>query len=59
MKTGRVTTLLSAAPDDTSVGKLMPLGRPHGVYVHADGTLYIADSYNHRILAAKKAQSPR
>jgi DNA-binding beta-propeller fold protein YncE len=26
------------------------LNQPHGVYVHADGTLYIADSSNHRIL---------
>ena len=58
VKTGRVVTLLSAAPDETSHGKLMPLGRPHGVYVHSDGTLYIADSYNHRILAAKKAPKP-
>ncbi len=22
---------------------------PHGVYVHRDGTLYIVDSYNHRV----------
>ena len=26
------------------------LARPHGVYVHASGTLYITDSYNDRIL---------
>lgn len=26
------------------------LARPHGVYVSPDGTLYIADSYNHRVL---------
>ncbi|MBI5691315.1 MAG: hypothetical protein HZC55_14620 [Verrucomicrobia bacterium] len=26
------------------------LNRPHGVTVHRDGTLYITDSYNHRIL---------
>jgi DNA-binding beta-propeller fold protein YncE len=26
------------------------LARPHGVTVHRDGTLYITDSYNHRIL---------
>lgn len=26
------------------------LSRPHGVYVHADGALYIADSGNHRVL---------
>jgi sugar lactone lactonase YvrE len=26
------------------------LARPHGVTVHRDGTLYITDTYNHRIL---------
>jgi DNA-binding beta-propeller fold protein YncE len=26
------------------------LNRPHGVYVHPSGALYISDSYNHRIL---------
>jgi glucose/arabinose dehydrogenase len=26
------------------------LNRPHGVYVHTDGTIYIVDSYNGRIL---------
>ncbi|MST01315.1 MAG: hypothetical protein EXS29_08410, partial [Pedosphaera sp.] len=26
------------------------LNRPHGVFVAADGTLYITDSYNHRVL---------
>lgn len=26
------------------------LARPHGVTIHRDGTLYITDSYNHRIL---------
>jgi sugar lactone lactonase YvrE len=26
------------------------LNQPHGVYVHRDGTLYIADSSNHRVL---------
>ena len=26
------------------------LNRPHGVYVHTSGALYITDSYNHRIL---------
>lgn len=26
------------------------LARPHGVYVHTDGTIYIVDSYNNRVL---------
>jgi glucose/arabinose dehydrogenase len=26
------------------------LNRPHGVTVHRDGTLYITDSYNNRVL---------
>jgi len=26
------------------------LNRPHGVFVHPSGVLYITDSYNHRIL---------
>ena len=26
------------------------LNRPHGVYVHTDGTIYIVDSYNGRVL---------
>lgn len=30
------------------------LARPHGVTVHRDGTLYITDSYNHRILKIVK-----
>jgi sugar lactone lactonase YvrE len=29
------------------------LNRPHGVYAHSDGYLYITDSYNHRILRMK------
>lgn len=28
----------------------LELNQPHGVYVHQDGTLYIADSSNHRVL---------
>ncbi len=30
------------------------LARPHGVTVHRDGTLYITDSYNNRILRIEK-----
>jgi len=40
-KTGNLTTLA-----------IKNLARPHGLAVHADGTLYIADSYNNRVLKA-------
>lgn len=30
------------------------LNQPHGVYVHQDGTLYISDSSNHRVLKIVK-----
>jgi len=30
------------------------LSQPHGVYVHNDGTLYISDSSNHRVLKIAK-----
>ncbi|MFA6546156.1 MAG: hypothetical protein WCS99_17180, partial [Limisphaerales bacterium] len=30
------------------------LARPHGVTVHRDGTLYITDSYNNRVLRIEK-----
>jgi hypothetical protein len=26
------------------------LNRPHGVFAHPSGALYISDSYNHRVL---------
>jgi streptogramin lyase len=41
-------------PKDNTVHLLAAhLKRPHGVYAHTDGTLYIADSENHRILRVK------
>ena len=30
------------------------LNQPHGVYVHQDGSLYISDSSNHRVLRVEK-----
>jgi len=30
------------------------LNQPHGVYIHKDGTLYISDSSNHRVLKIAK-----
>jgi hypothetical protein len=32
----------------------MELNRPHGVFVDAQGTRYIADSANHRVLKLQK-----
>ncbi|MGE3806058.1 MAG: hypothetical protein AB7K24_15415 [Gemmataceae bacterium] len=42
--TGKKGTELSADPLKTQ------LNQPHGVFVHPDGTLYIVDSSNHRVL---------
>jgi sugar lactone lactonase YvrE len=42
--TKSMTTILDHGPGQTS------LNRPHGVWVTPDGTLYICDSYNDRIL---------
>lgn len=39
-----LTTILDAGPDGS------PLNRPHGVWVTADGTLYVCDSWNDRVL---------
>jgi sugar lactone lactonase YvrE len=30
------------------------LSQPHGIYVHADGTIYISDSSNHRVVKIEK-----
>jgi sugar lactone lactonase YvrE len=43
--TGKVGTAGLGGPPELS-----ELHRPHGVTVHRDGTLYITDSYNNRIL---------
>lgn len=37
-----------AAPEATDLDK------PHGVFMHPDGTIYIADSDNHRVLKIRK-----
>ncbi|OHE79963.1 MAG: hypothetical protein A2107_07905 [Verrucomicrobia bacterium GWF2_62_7] len=42
--TDRKGTALNADPLKTE------LARPHGVYVHTDGVIYIVDSYNSRVL---------
>ncbi len=43
-------------PKDNSVHALAEgLKRPHGVFAHSDGMLYIGDSENHRVLRIKLA----
>ena len=43
VKTGETSTI-------AGTGVKGPLNRPHGVWMHPSGWLYITDSYNHRIL---------
>jgi sugar lactone lactonase YvrE len=45
------TGLLSTLP-------ITGLARPHGVTVTADGTLYVVDSYNHRVLRCRHRDEP-
>ncbi len=53
-QTGETTTIMGTgeAGDGMDTSDLLKtqLNRPHGVYVSADGALYVSDSYNHRIL---------
>lgn len=44
-------TLYTHGPPLVGKAEPQPLGRPHAVYVHPDGSLYIADSFgNNRVL---------
>ena len=48
-----VTDWTGALGSSTTVGsppEQVELNQPHGVTVHADGTLYIVDSMNDRVL---------
>lgn len=57
IKTGKTTTIAGTGEKGDRVDAANPLqtllNRPHGVFVRKDGTLYITDSYNHRILKVK------
>lgn len=56
--TGVITRLVGTGKKGAhGVGGLpleIELNQPHGVYVHQDGTLYITDSSNHRVLKIAK-----
>jgi sugar lactone lactonase YvrE len=53
-KTGTTVTILGTGQSGKEIITGDPLktqvNRPHGVFVHPSGALYISDSYNHRIL---------
>ncbi|MBL8294076.1 MAG: hypothetical protein JNN08_19690 [Bryobacterales bacterium] len=57
IKTGKTTTVAGTGEKGDRIDAANPrqtlLNRPHGVFVHKDGTLYITDSYNHRILKVR------
>jgi sugar lactone lactonase YvrE len=54
-KTQTLTTLYTHGPPLRGKTEPEPLGRPHAVYVHADGSLYIADSFkNNRVLKVER-----
>lgn len=54
VKTGKTTTIVGTGEAGLTIDAANPLKtqvrRPHGVYVHHDGALYVTDSYNHRVL---------
>ena len=53
-KTGKTVTIAGTGQSGKEIVSGEPLktqvNRPHGVFVHPSGALYISDSYNHRIL---------
>jgi sugar lactone lactonase YvrE len=53
-KTGKTVTIAGIGQPGKEIVSGEPLKtqvhRPHGVFVHPSGALYISDSYNHRIL---------
>lgn len=54
LRTGKVTTIAGTGDRGSTIVSADPLrtqlSRPHAVFVHPNGTLYISDSYNHRLL---------
>jgi sugar lactone lactonase YvrE len=53
-RTGKTVTIVGTGQPGKEIVSDEPLKtqvhRPHGVFVHPSGALYISDSYNHRIL---------
>jgi DNA-binding beta-propeller fold protein YncE len=53
-RSGTTTTIAGTGESGSRIVPHDPietqLNRPHGVYVHPSGDIYISDSYNHRIL---------
>lgn len=54
VKTGKTATIVGTGEAGVHIDAANPaktqVNRPHGVYVHGDGALYVTDSYNHRVL---------
>jgi sugar lactone lactonase YvrE len=59
VRTGRTTTIAGTGAKGNKIVPNSPTGselnRPHGVYVRANGDLYITDSYNHRLLRVTRS----
>lgn len=56
-KTGLIERIAGTGKKGEAIGPSpdkVELNFPHGVYVHPDGTLYIADTYNNRVLKLVK-----
>jgi len=50
---GRIVRILGTGKKGSALGPTpdqVELGRPHGVFVHPTGALYVSDSDNHRVL---------
>jgi DNA-binding beta-propeller fold protein YncE len=56
-KTGRIERIAGTGQKGSAIGgspEKVDLNFPHGVYVHTDGRLLIADTYNNRVLRLVK-----